>query len=249
MKNCMMGVLVCCGIAMVVAGTAGAETEVPARDARLPLPFGIGFNIYHQDQSYDLTSLKVNVLEGDLAALEDIDIDNDVTETNLKLDWWALPFLDLFGIVGFVDGQTDVDNDIIKNLSVDYEGVVYGGGLTLVGGWEPFFISLTAALMETELDTGTSSVKAFIVSPRVGVVTRYGALWGGAMYQETDERHKGVIDVPVFGRVEYDVEFEQKESWNGAAGYTTGVGAHWQIDLEAGFGDRIHASVSATYRF
>ncbi|MBT7702173.1 MAG: hypothetical protein HN700_17930, partial [Verrucomicrobia bacterium] len=231
-------------VSAVPAAGQGAE-----RDARLPLPFGIGVNIYHQDQGYDLTSLKVDVLEGDLAALENIEIDNDVTEVNLKLDWWALPFLDLFGIVGFVDGQTDVDNDIIKNLSVDYEGVVYGGGVTLVGGWESFFISLTAAIMETELDTSTSSVKAFIVSPKVGVVTRYGALWGGAMYQETDEHHEGVIDVPIFGRVEYDVEFEQKESWNGSAGYTTGVGEHWQIDLEAGFGNRIHASASATYRF
>ena len=221
----------------------------PVRDSRLPSPVGVGVNYYRQTQGYDLSSLRVNVLPGDLAALEGIEIENDVTEMNVKLDYWLLPFLNVFGIVGSVDGETDVETDLIPGLSVDYEGVVYGGGVTLAGGWDDYFITLTAALMETELDTSTSSINAWILSPKVGMAGRYGAVWIGAMFQQTDEQHEGNIVVPIYDSVDYDVEFEQKESWNGSVGITTGIGKNWQIDLEGGFGDRMHASFSTTYRF
>ncbi|MBL7077071.1 MAG: hypothetical protein ISS31_06340 [Kiritimatiellae bacterium] len=242
-------------LSVLIAGCAGAvHADSPkmaddTRDSRLPSPFGVGVNFYHQSQGYDLSSLRVNVLPGDLAALEGIEIDNDVTEMNVKLDYWLFPFLNVFGILGSVDGETDVDTDLIPGLSVEYEGVVYGAGVTLAAGWEQYFVTLTAALTETELDTSTSSVKAWILSPKVGMAGRYGAVWIGGMYQQTDEKHEGNITVPVFGRVDYNVEFEQKESWNGSVGFTTGIGENWQIDLEGGFGDRMHASVSTTYRF
>ncbi len=219
------------------------------RDPRLPLPFGVGVNVYTQSQDYDLSSLRVNVLPGDLAALEGIGIDNEVSEMNIKLDYWLLPFLNVFGILGNVEGKTDVDTDLIADLSVEYDGVVYGGGVTLAGGWDRYFVTLTAALTESELDTSTSRVKAWIVSPKLGMTCRYGALWIGGMVQQTDERHEGSIAVPVYDRVDYKVEFEQKEAWNTSLGIATGIGRNWLFDLEAGFGDRTHASLSATYRF
>ncbi|NQU39936.1 MAG: hypothetical protein HQ523_08300 [Lentisphaerae bacterium] len=235
--------------AVTLAQSEPVTTSSVLPDNRLPLPFGVGVNYYYQNQGYNLTSLKVNVLADDLAALENILIDNEVRETNLKLDVWVLPFLNCFGILGRVDGTTDVETDLIPGLSVDYDGVVYGGGITLAGGWDAWFLSLTAAMMETELDTSTSSVKVWIVEPRLGWAGRYGAVWVGGMFQQAEERHEGNITVPVFGMVDYKVEFEQKESWNGAVGIATGLNAHWLIDLEAGFGDRLHASLSATYRF
>ena len=53
----------------------------------------------------------------------------------------------------------------------------------------------------------------------------------------------------LFGLVDYKVEFEQKENWNGAVGLASGLSQNWLIDLEGGFGDRMHASLSLTYRF
>jgi hypothetical protein len=238
---------------MVLANSAHADPRNivagDERDPRLPLPVGVGVNVYTQNQGYDLSSLRVNVLPGDLAALEGIGIDNDVSEVNIKLDYWMLPFLNVFGILGNVDGETDVDTDLIPGLSVEYDGVVYGGGVTLAGGWDRYFMALTAALTETDLDTSTSSVKAWIVSPKLGMTCRYGAFWIGGMLQQTDERHEGSIVVPVFGSVDYKVEFEQKEAWNTSVGVATGIGRNWLFDLELGFGDRTHASLSATYRF
>ena len=244
--------------------TARADSHtmgVDSRGSRLPAPIGIGLNLYYQSQSYDPTRLIVSLspgvltaLEGtaiDLTDMEGIAIENDVIEMNLKLDYWLLPFLNVFGILGRVDGKTDVDVASIPSLSdeYEYEGVVYGGGVTLSGGWKNYFAALTATLTETELDTSTSSVTAWILSPKVGMVCRYGAVWVGGMYQQTDEQHEGSRVVSGLGSVDYNVEFEQEESWNGSVGITTGISKNWQIDLEAGFGDRKHASLSTTFRF
>jgi hypothetical protein len=248
MRSFVLSVLIVSSAGVVRADSHKMEAH-PVPDSRLPAPIGVGINVYHQSQGYDLSSLRVNVLPGDLAALEGIAIENDITEINVKLDYWLMPFLNVFGIVGNVDGETDVDTELIPGLSVEYEGVVYGGGVTFAGGWEDYFITFTALLTETELDTSTSTVSAWILSPKVGMAGRYGAVWIGAMYQEVDEQHEGNIVVPIYDSVDYKVEFEQKESWNGSVGLTTGIGRNWQIDLEGGFGDRMHASVSTTYRF
>lgn len=247
MKPLLLSILIAGCTCTVRADSSKRAADT--RDSRLPSPLGLGVNVYHQSQSYDLSSLRVNVLPGDLAALEGIEINNDVAEVNVKLDYWLLPVLNVFGILGNVNGETDVDTDLIPGLSVKYDGVIYGAGVTLAAGWEQVFVTLTVALTETELDASTSSVKAWILSPKVGMIGRYGAVWVGGMYQQTDEKHEGSITVPVFGSVDYNVEFEQKESWNGSVGFATGIGENWQIDLEGGFGDRMHASVSTTYRF
>jgi hypothetical protein len=73
--------------------------------------------------------------------------------------------------------------------------------------------------------------------------------WVGAVYQEVEETHRGSIALPPAGRVSYDVELEQKEAWNAAAGISARVAQRWQLDLEAGGGDRVHASGSLSYRF
>jgi hypothetical protein len=114
-------------MALAKTGHADLRQRIAAgrQDDRHPLPVGVGVNYYTQSQGYDLSSLRVNVLPGDLAVLEGIGIDNDVSEVNIKLDYWLLPFLNVFGILGHVDGETDVDTDLIPGLSVEYDGVVY----------------------------------------------------------------------------------------------------------------------------
>lgn len=242
-------VAVLLGIVGVAVGTQ--DTDIGA-DRRLPPTFGIGVNYYQQDQGYILNSLKVDVLSGnlaDLADLEGVDIDNEVQEMNVKVDMWILPFLNLFGLLGNVDGETTVNTDLFDNFRVDYEGVVYGAGVTMAGGWKRLFGTLTATITETDLDTSSSSVQAWILTPKVGMSSRYGAVWVGGMYQQAEEQHQGRIVIPVYDEVEYDVEFEQQESWNAVVGFATGLSRNWYIDLEGGFGDRTHASFSTTYRF
>ena len=221
-----------------------------AGDRELPRPFGIGLNLYHQTQDYDLKSLTLNLPNVGVAQASAIEIENRTDEQDVKLDLWLLPFLNVFGILGNVDGQTTVDpGPPLSQLEVDYDGLVYGGGVTLAAGGERFFGSVTAILTQTDLDTSTSSVEAWIITPRVGVRVKNMAFWAGAMYQEAAERHRGRLSLPFFGQVAYDVELAEKEPWNYLVGFRADINEHWGLELEAGFGNRKDAIVSIGYRF
>ncbi len=221
-----------------------------AKGHELPRPLGIGLNLYHQTQDYGLKNLMLNLPAVDLSQVSRVEIENATDEVNLRADLWVLPFLNIFGIVGNVQGDTTVyPGPPLNKLEVDYEGLVYGGGATLAVGVGRFFGSLSYIFTETDLDTTTSSADARILTPRVGVRADSVQFWAGAMFQEAEEHHQGRISVPVFGDVAYDVELEEKDPWNYLVGAGTDISDHWRLELEAGFGNRKHALFLLGYRF
>ncbi len=257
MRRCLFFLISLAGILML-AKVAHAEERSGlfplgrswAGDRALPRPLGIGLTFYHQEQDYHLSRLAVSVPNIGMAETSGIEVQNRTDEVNLKLDLWLLPFLNVYGIIGNVDGETTVNPDPpLSELEVDYDGLVYGGGLTLAVGGERFFGSLTAVFTGTELDTSTSSVEVWVLTPRVGVRVKKMAFWVGGMYEQAEERHRGRLSLPFFGEVNYDVELEEKEPWNYLAGLRAGLTEHWKLELEGGFGDRQHAMVSVEYRF
>lgn len=257
-----------------------------AGDRQLPNPYGIGATIYYQKQGYDLKDLSIelpdlsailmsgvnpmaaiplqipgfNPLQGgkiDPALLGDADIDNHVTETDLKVDLWVLPFLNVYGLVGYLKGETEIDTRQLlgKKLSIDYDGPLYGAGATLVGGYKKVFASLSGAYIYADPSTSDTTMKSFIASPRLGfnvpdVISRMNlSFWVGAMYQHVQENDVGSIHEPPFGEIKYDVNLEQKDPWNYLAGIGMAFGEHWTSEIEGGVGDRKQIQVSATYRF
>jgi len=222
-----------------------------AGDRELPSPYGIGITYHHQKQDYDLVNLLVSLPGVDIAqAAAAVEIENTTDEANLKFDLWLLPFLNIFGIIGHVEGETEVTlPPPLGNLDVDYDGLVYGGGFTIAAGIERFFGSLTAVFTETDLDISTSSVEAFVLTPRVGYSAGFGEIWIGAMYQHTQEEHSGDVVIPQFGNVSFEVELEEKDPWNYLAGVKIDLGKSWDLELEGGVGERRHVTASLTYRF
>lgn len=135
-------------------------------------------------------------------------------------------------------------------LPVNYDGTVYGGGLTLAYGGERFFGSLTATWTDTSLSGDfESSVSSFTAQPRLGLVMNQTSFWVGGMYLDTDEKHAGVIELPFLGTVPFGVELESAEKWN----YVLGIGHTFSpkatVSLELGLGKRDHTLFNFTYRF
>jgi hypothetical protein len=224
----------------------------------MPRPFGIGVTLYNQTQDYSIVTLQATLAGLDLGQLPDLEVTNRTETPHLKLDYWVLPYLNVFALVGDVDGKTTVDLsgvDLgfplpITSLTVDYSGTFYGGGATLAGGGERLFATLTYDYTETDLDVSTSSVKAWVLTPKLGL--HWGttaAIWFGAMYQDAQEIHQGVFDIPYLGAVPYYVELEEKDSWNGVLGGSAELGEHWVLIMEGGFGNRKTALTSLEYRF
>ncbi len=230
---------------------------VPAQAAspELPRPFGVGITLYGQSQEYSIERLSFNApgLVVDPGALE---IDNQIQEANLKLDYWVAPFLNVFGIVGQLDGKTRVDLTgaalpiPLTHLIIDYDGEVYGGGLTAAVGGARWFGSLTAIYTDTSLSGDfESSVTALVLSPKIGLHGDRGAAWVGAMYQDAQEEHAGRITVPFVGTTDFAVELASKDEINLVVGMSAGLTEHWHLELEGGTVGRLSGSVGMTYRF
>ena len=115
-----------------------------AGDQALPKAWGIGVDYFNMRQPYALDNLVLidtGVVDVDLGQLLLPDpgilpIDNEIRHTDLKLDVWVTPFLNIFGIYGRIDGDTKIDLGVLglplppqtNALTIDYDGEVFGGG-------------------------------------------------------------------------------------------------------------------------
>jgi hypothetical protein len=222
----------------------------------LPLPWGIGLTYYDQSQDYALDSLALGVPGFENVPVELIEIDNDISSYTLKFDVWLLPFLNVFGLVGEIDGDTNVDFRPLhlpvplEQVTIDYDGDVYGGGITLAGGGDVWFTSLTGVYTEANLSGDfDSEARSFVAMPRLGLHNARGSVWVGAMYLDTEENHKGTIDLPFLGNIPFEVDLVQEDDWNALVGVQGTFGPHWTVEVEGGFGSRDSVSATAGYRF
>ena len=244
----------------------------------LPLPLGISANVFFMEHDMEAQSIAVDIpplplptgplqLPPGLPA-ESAKLESRVTTTTAKIDAWLLPFLNVYGVAGYVDGETTASGFSVGGLppelaillpnsfAIAYSGSTYGVGGTLAAGYNQFFASLDANYTESDLDIGDSTIEAFVISPRVGITGDLGglngALYVGAMYQDVDEQQNGTVKFPIMGTsvpVGYDVISAAKEEWNYLVGAKLKAGESWNYGIELGFSDRTHVMATLNYRF
>ena len=199
---------------------------------------------------------------------ESAKLESRVTTTTAKIDAWVLPFLNVYGVAGYVDGETTASGFSVGGLppelasllpnsfAIAYSGSTYGVGGTLAAGYNQFFASLDANYTESDLDIGDSTIEAFVISPRIGITGDLGdlsgALYVGAMYQDVDEQQNGTVKFPIMGMavpVGYDVISAAKEEWNYLVGANLKASESWNYGIEVGFSDRTHVMATLNYRF
>lgn len=224
-------------------------------------PWGIGVDVYTMEQDYEISSLDFELPFLDSIDPELVGVTNELSHVDVKLDAWITPFLNVFGLVGHVQADTLVDlNNVplpglpfsLGVLPVNYSGTVYGGGFNLFYGTDKWFAALNNTWTDASLSGDfNSSVSSFTVQPRVGLIRGNWTWYAGAMYLETEESHKGVIDLgfPGLDAVPFNVELDTMEKWNYAVGmgYVFSPKAH--LSFEVGFGEREHTLFNFTYRF
>ena len=224
-------------------------------------PWGIGLDFFTMDQQYDISSLQFQLPGVALPDPSLLEIDNNVDHLDIKFDVWLTPFLNLFAIIGHVEAETIVDFSKapitglpvpLTQLPISYDGTVYGGGATLVYGSENWFTSLTTTWTDTDLGGQfESSVSSFSAQPRLGLVRDKWQFWVGGMYLDTEEDHRGTIQLPIPGvpPVPFSVELETSDEWNYAVGVSHVFSSRAHVSLEIGTGDRDHTLFNYTLRF
>ena len=80
-----------------------------ARDRKLPRTWGIGIDYFSMDQPYQIDSLSFFPPVLPITDPGLLDVNNEIDHIDLKIDVWVLPFLNLFGIYGQIDGDTTID--------------------------------------------------------------------------------------------------------------------------------------------
>ena len=242
-----------------------------AGDAKLPRTWGIGIDYFEMDQPYDLDSLTFAPPVLPIPDPSILPINNDIRYNDLKIDVWVLPFLNVFGIYGRIDGETHIDLGVLglplppetNNLTVDYDGDVFGGGVTLAVGGERWFASLTGTVTDTDLSGSfKSSVDATTIQPRIGA--RFGdhtEFWIGGYFIDAEESHSGTIPLdlgplvplppPLTSPVDLDfaVELSQAVDSNLSFGTHLMFNEGWEATVEVGVGDRSTVLANITYRF
>jgi len=247
------GVLAC-----VCAGEVDAQwsrSSLQAQGVKLPRQWGLGVSYYKQDQPYGVDSLTLGIPGFPPGVADTLKVDNHTETTHAVLDYWLLPFLDVEVLFGKIKGTTDVALSQLNvglpltDIAVHYDGKVYGAGLTLAAGGERWFGSLTGQYTTADLDVVDSSVKAWVVSPRLGLDFGNSTLYVGGMYQRPEEKHSGSYEVAGLGVVPYEVTLGGKNGWSYLAGLTWSIAENWVLVVESGFGVRDSTLVNLTYRW
>lgn len=251
-------------VGALVLGAAGAAVAQPAGQGSaaqaMPKRWGVGISYYQQSQPYGIDSLRLSGLPPGVAGLIDpkvIDAANFTETTHVTFDYWLFPFLDLQLLAGTITSNTDLGFSQVniglplQDLEVSSKGNLFGGGLTLVYGYESFFGTFTAQYTSADLDQIGSSVKALVLTPKVGMrLGAKAAAYVGAMYQEPEEKHSGTYLVPPFpAPLDYSVTLTNADKWGYLAGVNYGFTEHWVATIEGGFGERTSLLAHLDYRW
>lgn len=89
-----------------------AEANLPP-GVNLPLPFGVNLSLTNIGRNTKVSEIQAGVSP----QLQDVDFanvaaDTDVSSLMLRLDAWVLPFLNVYGLLGYTDTQTNVSVDV-----------------------------------------------------------------------------------------------------------------------------------------
>jgi hypothetical protein len=169
----------------------------------LPLPYGIGLTYVKVDQDILLDNLEVGINGREEEPFEFVAFGNPSAENDtvqLKLDAWLFPFMNVFALLGKIDGKAPMDiildgNGMLDHLDITcsgfppnplcqslqdktftvpietkFSGKTYGIGTVFAGGWNNWFVTLPISLNYADMDGKDTAGIAITFTPRFGRV-------------------------------------------------------------------------------
>ena len=169
----------------------------------LPLPYGIGLTYVKVDQDILLDNLEVGINGREEEPFEFVAFGNPSAANDtvqLKFDTWLFPFMNVFALLGKIDGKAPMDiildgNGMLDHLDITcpnplcpilqdktltvpietkFSGKTYGIGTVLAGGWNNWFVTLPISLNYADMDGKDTAGIAITFTPRFGRVLNLG---------------------------------------------------------------------------
>lgn len=247
-----------------------------------PLPLGLSANVFSETANFKVPKVTIGGPGGGL-----LNIDNLVHVSNVKVeetactvraDSWIFPFLDLYAIGGYVDGNADIklrpgmpilrEHGPSYDLKLNFDGPTVGLGGTLAGGFKPFKDRSTIIFGLTDLNftrtfldfdhvvKSLDPVDVMVLSTRLGVRERI-----------MKDSSFGEVHASVWGGAMYqdvqtdmdgqlgilDLNFRSNvhavNPWNAIVGGRLEMGEHAAATVEVGIGDRKSLMLEIGFRF
>jgi hypothetical protein len=99
------------------------------------------------------------------------DLDNQITNRGIILDYWILPILDIYTILGNSDGEMDSTVNTFGStqpLGFSFTGTSYAAGATLVMGYKQAILILDYNYMELDTDVYEEDIPVSNSTVRLG---------------------------------------------------------------------------------
>ena len=204
------------------------------------------------------TEIKIDFLEP-----KDLKVDADVQI--VKVDYFVLPFLNLYAIGGKLEaevnfnlgkkiGKLELEKDI-KLPPIKAEGKLYGGGALIAGEYNRIFSSLQYTYTRIEMDGDVATKSAEVAMGRLGYVVYRSKGYSvtpylGAGYQKTDSSMSGPIPDVIPGVKDMNYRFEMElEKITPSVGVFTVINDSFTVLVDYSFGDRETLAIDLGYRF
>jgi len=245
--------------------------EVEKRGIELPLPFGVSFNTVLMRRDVEVTEVAaaVNGPPRDLSNFIGIDTNTSVSSLALRLDTWVLPFLNLYVLGGYMQNSPNLSltltvptlvppgtRQVTVNTTGELDGAVYGGGITLVGGYKDFFLSLDTNMTYADLGGNfDEDIDVILHSLRTGWRGQVGNammnLYVGGMYWDSEREVSGSLPLPGGDTLNFKVLQKPVDPFNYNVGMNVEISRQFQLVTEYGtnFSDMDMLTLSLAFRF
>lgn len=203
--------------------------KVVAKGFNIQYPVGAMLNMMVGKQNVTVSDLKVGFNDQEPVSMDFIQfgkVEAHMFTTNARVDLWLLPFLDVYGILGYTQAQTNVS--IVAPFQftskADFKGHTIGLGTTLAGGYHNIITITDINYTWTNMDKLDKTVKNFMVTPRIGYniqlpghVNKSIALWIGASGCYVNHGTVGSIDLsdlhPSMDPAKAQAIVDETEAW------------------------------------
>jgi hypothetical protein len=169
----------------------------------LPRAFGIGFNAVYISQNIDINNLLLSTNSDPLVPINAFKFGTNTATAyseTIRADLWVLPFLNLYGLYGPGQANTNVEvvTPVAFTSSVDQGATTYGVGITGAMGIKRNWLSVDVNWTWSDLEKLQDPVQIRILGLRYGRAIKLSgnkkiAFWVGTMNKKVELKTRGSI--------------------------------------------------------
>ena len=195
----------------------------------IPYPNGINVIFAHSRQDIVISDAFVGFDTDNLIGIDGIarfqQIKAEVTGYTLRYDFWLLPFLNFYGLVGGINSQTNIQLGLPFELgfNTDNNGTVVGWGSVVAGAIGPLIVQGDFTMAWTFMDNLNEPARSVVAGLRTGYLFRFRdkptrniAFLVGGQYLGLNPTGSGVVDLEKLAGITPDDKsraLEQLDQW------------------------------------